>query len=112
MNIRFESHGNRGIAVVSGALNVTAAASFREQAGRWVDEHPEMKLAVVDLADVDFLDSAGLGALLALLRKAGERGGDVRIAGLRKPVRMIFEITRTYKVFDIYDTAAEALRAP
>ncbi len=112
MNVRFEMQDGHGVAIVSGSLNASSVGSFREQVDRWMGENPGMMVVVVDLSAVEFLDSAGLGALLALLRKAGERGGDVRLAGLQKAVRLVFEITRTYKVFDIFDSAAEALRAP
>ena len=63
------------------------------------------------MAGVDFLDSAGLGSLIALLKRVSERGGDMKIAGLQKKVRMVFEITRAFKVFDIFDNPDEALKA-
>jgi len=39
------------------------------------------------------------------------RGGDVKIVGLQKKVRMVFEIMRVYKVFDVFDTEDEAIHA-
>jgi anti-sigma B factor antagonist len=56
------------------------------------------------------MDSAGLGTLIAVLKRITERGGDMKIACLQKKPRMVFEITRAYKVFEIYDTVDEALK--
>ena len=110
MNAEIRNEGTTAILRPEGALNVVTVDRLREDWQAWFQQNPAVKLVVVDLAAVEFIDSSGLGLLIALLKWAGGRGGDVRIAGLRKTVRMIFEITRTYKVFEIFDTADEALR--
>ena len=57
------------------------------------------------------MDSAGLGSLIAALKRITERGGDMKLACLQKKPRMVFEITRAYKVFEIFDTIEEALKS-
>ena len=85
--------------------------AFREQFVAWWNSMPALRNVVVDLTGVDFLDSSGLGSLIALLKRVSERGGDMKIAGLQKKVRMVFEITRAFKVFDIFDNTEEAIKA-
>ncbi len=101
----------QGIAVVqvSHALTAATVDTFREQLSGWQAGETEVKNYVMDLGQVDFMDSAGLGTLIAVLKRITERGGDMKIAGLQQKPRMVFEITRAYKVFEIYDTVAEAL---
>lgn len=98
-----------GIIQVSHALTAATVDTFREQLSGWQSGETDVKNYVMDLEQVDFMDSAGLGTLIAVLKRITERGGDMKIACLQKKPRMVFEITRAYKVFEIYDTVAEAL---
>jgi len=111
MAATFQVRDGVGVVVVSGALTSVGVDAFREQFVAWWQSVPGIRNVVMDLSGVDFLDSAGLGVLVALLKRVLERGGDMKIAGLQKRVRMVFEITRAFKVFDIFDTAAEACKA-
>ena len=98
-----------GVIEVSHALRAATVDSFREQLTKWQSVEPEVQNFVIDLKQVDFMDSAGLGTMIAVLKRVTERGGDMKIACLQKKPRMVFEITRAYKVFEIYDSVAEAL---
>ena len=99
-----------GVIEISHALTAATVDSFREQLAGWQSVEPDVKNFVIDLKQVDFMDSAGLGTLIAVLKRISERGGDMKIACLQKKPRMVFEITRAYKVFEIYDSVADALR--
>jgi len=66
---------------------------------------------IIDLDGIELLDSSGLGALVACLRRGKEQDGEIKLAGLRPEVRSIFEITRVSRVFDIYEDVSEALAA-
>jgi len=99
-----------GVIQVSHTLTAATVDTFREQLAGWQAADPGVKNFVVDLKQVDFMDSAGLGTLIAVLKQITERGGDMKIACLQKKPRMVFEITRAYKVFEIYDTVDEALK--
>ncbi len=98
-----------GVIQVGHALTAASVDAFREQLSCWQAVETEVKNYVIDLKRVDFMDSAGLGTLIAVLKKISEQDGDMKIACLQKKPRMVFEITRAYKVFEIYDTVGEAL---
>ncbi|MBN2162204.1 MAG: STAS domain-containing protein [Pontiellaceae bacterium] len=100
-----------GVVRVGGAMTAATVDSFREQLADWQEREPEVKNFVVDLESVDFMDSAGLGTLIAALKRISERGGDMKIACLQKKPRMVFEITRAHKVFEIYNSTEDAVRA-
>lgn len=99
-----------GVVQVDKALTAATVDSFRDQLSSWQEAERDVKNFVIDLEQVDFMDSAGLGTLIAVLKRITERGGDMKIANLQKKPRMVFEITRAYKVFEIYDTVEGALK--
>ncbi len=66
---------------------------------------------VLDMSELEFVDSSGLGALLSCLRRFSHFGGELRLCGLTKPVRVLFELVRMHRVFEICNDRAEALRA-
>lgn len=66
---------------------------------------------VVDLAETTFLDSSGLGALIAGLKTTRQAGGDLRIAGVGEQVRMVLELTQMHTVLRPYPDVEAALGA-
>ena len=111
MGATFGLNQGVGVVTVSGVLTSVGVDAFREQFADWWQSAPEINNVVVDLGGVKFMDSSGLGSLMGLLKCVSERGGDMKIARLQKKVRMVFEITRAYEVFDIFDSVEEALKA-
>ena len=100
-----------GVVQINKALTAATVDMFRDQLASWIEAEREVKNYVIDLGQVDFMDSAGLGTLIAVLKRISEQGGDMKIANLQKKPRMVFEITRAYKVFEIYETVEDATRA-
>ncbi|MFN8488579.1 MAG: STAS domain-containing protein [Caldilineaceae bacterium] len=66
---------------------------------------------VINLSQVSFIDSSGLSMLIQGMKRCRERIGDLYLTDLQQPVRIIFELTRLDKVFAIFPSQAEALRA-
>jgi len=66
---------------------------------------------VLDLAKMDFVDSAGLGVLVSCLRRAAAEGGDLRLAQVPPFCRSIFELTRLTRVFDVSQSTEDAVKA-
>jgi anti-sigma B factor antagonist len=67
------------------------------------------KLVLLDLQALNFVDSSGLGALLSVLRSINDCGGELKIYGMTKPVRALFELVRMHRIFAIYNTREEAI---
>lgn len=66
---------------------------------------------VIDLKEVRFIDSSGLGVLVSGYKNASTRQGSIKLAGLQTQVKSMFELTRLHRVFDIYPTADDALES-
>jgi anti-sigma B factor antagonist len=64
---------------------------------------------VIDCRLLDFIDSSGLGTLVACLRKALAASGDICLAGVGPRVRMVFELTQAVKLFSFFSTTEQAL---
>jgi len=64
---------------------------------------------LVDLGEVRFIDSSGLGALVSGFKNAVSRRGRLTLSGLQSQVASMFELTRLNRVFDIFPTAEEAI---
>ena len=63
---------------------------------------------IVDLSEVRFIDSSGLGALLSGYKNATLRAGTFVLASLQPRVQSMFELTRLHRVFDIYGKVEDA----
>jgi anti-sigma B factor antagonist len=64
---------------------------------------------VVDLEEVQFIDSSGLGALLSGHKNTILQNGSFKLCNLQSQVQSMFELTRLQRVFDIYPSVQEAL---
>ena len=64
---------------------------------------------VIDLQDVRFVDSSGLGSLVSGFKNASARNGNLKLSGLQPQVKSMFELTRLHRVFEIFPDSDEAL---
>lgn len=66
-------------------------------------------LIVLNLAGVTFIDSCGLGELVASQISVENKGGEIRLLGLTDTLRELLTVTRLLSVFDTYETETEAI---
>lgn len=85
-----------GVVVPRGRLNMVSAGRLRDALGELASSGTHR--IVVDLAETTFLDSSGLGALIAGLKSARQAGGDLRVARPTPEVLSVFELTNLDKV--------------
>jgi anti-sigma B factor antagonist len=69
------------------------------------------KRLVLDLGGVDYIDSAGLGTLVAGYTSARNEGGDIRLASVTKRFGELLNITKLVTIFSVYDDVAAALKS-
>lgn len=97
------------IVVMKGTLDISKQGRFKDELLKQVPSD-KTKL-ILDFQEVNFIDSACLGALISIVRTLRNRGGDVLLFGLQNEVRSIFQITRLDKVFKVFETRQDALTA-
>jgi anti-sigma B factor antagonist len=90
-----------------GRMDSVTAATFRAEVRKLVDTGATW--LVLDLSEVSFLDSAGLGAILSGLRLVREAGGDLRLARPSPQASAVLKLTSLSKVLPVYPSVEAAL---
>ena len=67
------------------------------------------KQILLNLADVNYIDSSGIGELVSAFTTVRNQGGELKLLKLTKKVHDLLQITKLYTVFDIKDDEAEAI---
>ena len=66
---------------------------------------------LINLADVDYIDSSGIGELVHAYTSVKNREGELKLLHLTKKVRDLLQITRLYTVFEVHTDEASAVRS-
>ena len=91
----------------SGRLDVTGAPALKDAITEAVkNDKPRL---VIDLEGVSFVDSTGLGSVIAALKLVRSSKGDLRLAAPNQQVRVVLELTTLDRVFPYFATVEEAL---
>jgi serine/threonine-protein kinase RsbW len=94
---------------LSGRLDALAAPGIRAEAQALIEAGS--RHLVIDLADVTFISSSGLRALLLVRKDVMTLGGELRLAAVRPHVREVFELTGFVQVFALHTTIDDAREA-
>jgi anti-sigma B factor antagonist len=109
MDIHVQWVGDVAVVTVPGEdLDASNAADFKRAMAPVVEANTQV---VIDLSRLRFVDSSGLGAFISFLRRLNAKGGDLKLCGMSKGVRAVFELVRMHRVFEIFPTTREAVRA-
>jgi anti-sigma B factor antagonist len=83
------------------------STSFREKLKSLISEGK--KKIVLNMAEIKYIDSSGLGTMVAAHLSAKNRGASVRLCHLGQKFHEILQVTKLLTVFDLYDTEAAAV---
>jgi anti-sigma B factor antagonist len=84
------------------------SALLRETVKKAVSENSRI---VLNLGEVSYIDSGGLGTLVALRTTAQNGGGTIKLTNLTKRVGDLLQVTKLLTVFDVYNSEAEAIES-
>jgi len=110
MSLKMSTRESNGIVIIDLSGQITlgdASAALRDEV-RDQSGHGFKKI-LLNLADVTYIDSAGLGELTAAFTSVKNRGGELKLLNLTKRVHDLMQITKLYTVFDVYDDEKKAL---
>ena len=107
LEIAVEHHENYVTCRPVGELDAYTVAQFRES----LTQLSEHRFILVDLSDVPFMDSAGLGALIGGIRRARENDGDVSVACNRPALTRLLHTTGFDRIVPVCETVEEAIEA-
>jgi anti-sigma B factor antagonist len=103
------SDNSHEIVEVRGEIDLHSAKQLQDRLNEVLDAHHAAVL--VDMTWVQFIDSTGLGALVAALNRANELGTTFLLVCKEPRLLKVFEITGLNTIFNIYPTVAQALQA-
>lgn len=91
--------------ITLGEGSVILRDSIRELLGKG------QKKILLNLGDVSYIDSSGIGELVSAFTSVRNQGGELKLLKLTKKVHDLLQITKLYTVFDIKDDEADAIRS-
>lgn len=110
MDLQTQTHADGVIVIQCQTENLDASnvQDFRDTVKVLVDDQSKV---VLDMSHLKFVDSSGLGALIACRRTIHDRQGDLRLAAMPESVLALFEMVHMNRVFSIHDTVDDAVQS-
>ncbi len=108
MNARVTHHGDVAVLSFDGGevLDSYVASDVKAQAFRRLDGRSDV---VIDLGNLEFIDSAGLGVLVGIYKRVKQRGQRVAVARAQPYVARVMKIIKLDRVFESFDEVQSAL---
>jgi len=95
---------------LSGRITLGEGSALLRKTVRGLLEEKRTKI-LLNLADVDYIDSSGIGELVSGYTAVKNRNGELKLLQLTKKVRDLLQITKLFTVFDVYSDEPTALRS-
>jgi len=108
LNIKERQAGDVAIMDLDGEVRIGDSATALRSAIRNLVARGNTKL-LLNLAGVRYIDSSGIGELIANYTTVGRSGGQLKLLNLTEKVQDLLVITKLLTVFDVYDDESEAL---
>ncbi|NNJ91119.1 MAG: STAS domain-containing protein [Gammaproteobacteria bacterium] len=109
MNVSTEVNNTITVARLDGRLDAAAVRNYRDELKKTTEGLD--KWMILNMENVDFIDSSGLGLIVSLVRNARENNADVAISNLSAQAQTLFELTRMTRIFSIYADENSALES-
>jgi anti-sigma B factor antagonist len=111
MQLKLNTRSRDGVLVVDCSGRIVfgeESAHLRDTVKKLVGENNRI---VLNLAGTGYIDSGGLGILVALYTTARNAGGSIKLATLTPRVGDLLQVTKLLTVFDVYDTEDQAIES-
>jgi len=99
-SLTVDTTGPAPVVRIGGDLDLETSPELTDQLKALLGPH----LLVIDLTDVEFMDSTGLGVLVGAHKESISHGGSLALVGAQHRVQKILRITKLHKVFTLYPT--------
>ena len=95
------------VATLNGELILGCTGEIKEQVKSYAEANQQYNM-IIDLTEVSFIDSSGLGALIAWFKMANQQQGNLVFCGMTDHVRKVVGYAKLDKIFTLADTLDEA----
>ncbi len=107
MQVEDKKEGNvLVVKILNNRLDAHGANEFKEKMSEYISNGNQ--LIVLNLSEVDFVDSSGLGAMVSVLKMLGENA-QLAVCNVTEQVERLFKLTRMNKVFNMFGSEREAI---
>ncbi|HMV77059.1 MAG TPA: STAS domain-containing protein [Leptospiraceae bacterium] len=110
MQLKQEIKNRAGIVTVTGKIYLYEIHSLRETLEDYF-QRTDLKHVILELSDVDFIDSSGIGLLVANAAKFKEKGVSFCLVNLNSSVEHLFRLTAIARLFKRFNSIDEALQS-
>jgi anti-sigma B factor antagonist len=107
MEILKRMEGDIAVLTLNGRLDLTSASSLKDASKEVLEK--ESRKMILNMNQVDFINSSGLGALVSILKEVRNAQGSMKLSNLAPYVKEIFDITQLTNIFDIFPDEKQAL---
>jgi anti-sigma B factor antagonist len=107
MKISEEIRNGVKICKVEGEVNIETSPQLRKVFEDFIKNN--IKKIAIDFGLVSYIDSSGLATLIELSQRLKKIDGKFRLFALSEKVKNVFEVTKLFRVFEIFDTQEQAL---
>jgi anti-sigma B factor antagonist len=94
--------------LVEGEININTSPELRKACDLLIRNNE--KKVLIDLSGATYIDSSGLATIIEMFQRLKKNGGHLRLSSMSEKVKNVFEITKLYKLFEIFDTREAALK--
>ena len=108
MQIKIKCRGDCLIVRLNGELDMASVQIFKDKVIPALDKN-NLNYLLLNLKNVSFIDSTGLGAILGRYRILSRKGGGILLVGLKPQVKRIFLFFVMLKIMNVYDSEENAL---
>jgi anti-sigma B factor antagonist len=101
-----------GVTIVDCSGRITlgeGSVTLREQVSQLLAK--DQKKILLNLAEVNYIDSSGIGELVSAFTTVRKQGGELKLLNLTKKVHDLLQITKLYTVFEVKDDEAAAVKS-
>ena len=112
MSMKISTRQVDGVTIVDCSGRITlgeGSVTLRETVGQLLGKN--QKKILLNLAEVNYIDSSGIGELVSAFTTVRKQGGDLKLLNLTKKVHDLLQITKLYTVFDVQDDEAAAVKS-
>jgi anti-sigma B factor antagonist len=102
--------GDVSVVDVAGRITLGEGSSALRDTVREMVGKGQKKL-LLNLSDVSYIDSSGIGELVSGFTTVTNSGGQLKLLGLQKRVKDLLQITKLYTVFDVHEEESTAIRS-
>ncbi len=90
-------------------LDSANVVDFKKEASKVINS--KTSVIILDFSDTKFVDSMGLGSLVSILKQTAQKDKSVILSSLSPHVRQIFELTKLYRLFNIFESLESAKKS-